>query len=396
MRSEPTKYLLFYFTTALGSAVSSIASFISIETAFKSITLLASALSLKTFVSAIFSYKSESIIKIIGIRKSFIYSQLFGCVSLVILYFGFKETNLIFTFTGIVFCSLPGALVAILLTILIKTNSTNDSMYRLLSAKREIIGAIVLLIASLFTPVLLWAFNLYYALIFDLSSYILGLFLLFTLKFDINISIETKPAINNNEMQDIFKSPFTWTFILQTTAALALIGLIPMLASSSRLPFSSQLNTHLREFLWTSEAITALVASTLYLYTRDKINGVIIKCLLMCSSIFLLLFNKNSSIYITLLYCTLISLITSLSFMKFRDDYILTAQHHNEKIRLYSSFSVFQKNFIQFISPLAISIFYTSFKSCYGYMVFLFVQLFAVFLYILFSNLNTRSVAYIR
>lgn len=378
--------------------MSSIASFLSIESIFSSTTLLAFALSLKTLASAVFSFKAERLIKILGLRNSFLYSQLFGCASLCVLYYGFKESNVILTMCGIMLNSLPGVLVAILLTIIIRTNSANDNCYRGLSAKREIIAAVVLLIASICAPLLLWCYNLNYALAIDFVSYSLGLLLLINFKLNLNNTIEPKQTqtINNNQKIEIFKSSHTWTFILQTIASLALIGLIPMIASSSKLPLAANLNDHLREFLWISEAITALLASTIYFYIKNKINSEIFKCSLMLSSIFLFCFSINSSIYTLLIFCTIISLITSLSFMKFRDDYVLSAKNNGIYVIHYSSFSFFQKNIMSFISPLVISVFYTHFNRYYGNLIFIFIQLFTIFLYIIYTNIFTTNAAYIQ
>jgi len=65
------------------------------------------------------------------------------------------------------------------------------------------------------------------------------------------------------------------------------------------------------------------------------------------------LFFKSAITIITI--AGSISLLMSLSFQKFRDDYILHTGQEHEKIKSYSALANFQRNFVFFISPILLS-----------------------------------------
>ena len=87
--SLQNRLILFFFVTSLGSALSSIATFLSIEHYFESLILLGIALSVRTLASAVFSAFSNDIIHRLGLAQSLLASQIFGCLSLAVLFLGF-------------------------------------------------------------------------------------------------------------------------------------------------------------------------------------------------------------------------------------------------------------------------------------------------------------------
>ena len=354
------KLFIFLFTTGLGSCLSSFASFLTIEKYFNGLFYLGIALSFKTLAASIFSYHAEYFIKKLGVYFSFIASQIFGLISLFILFLGFQSHSFSLVVFGIMLTSIPTALVAILLTFTLKISTHSEFEYRKNSGAREFISGIAMLIGALLAPLLLLIINLYGVLLIDALSFILGTLLLYHINF--STLPKTNEVSSNILNSNIFKSRETWIFVIQTCASLSLVALIPIFASSSSISFTYNIPPLLRQWIWVIDALTWLLGSFIYLIAKNIKSYRGAELLIICNAILLTPLLYSSSAPIVFLVLIGISLASTISFMQFRDDYVLNAKNDIKLIASYSSFSLLQKNFVYFLSPLLISGLFSKFK----------------------------------
>ena len=351
------RLILFFFVTSLGSALSSIASFLSIENYFRSLFFLGLALSVRTFASATFSYISNSIIHKFGLRKCLLLSQIFGCLALLVLYAGFHFNNFSLTLLGIMLTGLPSTFASILLTILLRVSSQDSANFRKYSGKRELVFGVAMLAASIMTPILLYKFSINTVLLIDVVSYIFGILLIINLSFNEQAQLDSSETAGLGRL--IFTSQPISTFMLKTSAALILAGLLPLLAASGSISFTADMPILLRQWLWSIEDITAISASLMYLIFTILRAQTWFEELLMLSGIWLivpLLYLSNVSVVISAI---IICLLTDFSGQKFRDDLIISAGDNQKLIKAYSAISQFQRNFIFFLSPIILTILFT-------------------------------------
>ena len=352
--SLQNRLILFFFVTSLGSALSSVAAFLSIENFFNSLIFLGIALSVRTLASALFSYISNNVIQKLGLHLSLLISQLFGCLALVVLFFGFYFNIFALTILGIILTGLPATFVAILLSIILRVSSENSDTFRKYSGRRELVFGIAMLLASLLAPLLLYKFSLNLVLLMDGFSYVCGFFLLTNLK----LTEQLAPNENNESIplrKLFFSSKSVSSFLLKTSASLLLAGLLPLLASSSSIEFTANMPVLMRQWLWAIEDVTAISASLIYLIFTVLRRQKWFESLVMLSGIWLLiplLFSGNTSIVIAAI---VICLLTDFSGQKFRDDLVISAGDDAHLIKAYSAIAQLQRNFIFFLSPLLLT-----------------------------------------
>ena len=352
------RLILFFFVTSLGTALSSIASFLSVEKYFQSLILLGFALSIRTLASAVFSYFANDIIQKLGLVRSLLVSQIFGCTALIVLFLGFHFDTFIITILGIVLTGLPSTFVAILISIILRISSDNSELFRKYSGRRELVFGIAMLISSILAPILLWKFSLNFVLLVDVISYLIGFSLIIKLKIN-----ERAPDEENNKPLPLRQLALTsrnaQDYLIKTSASLLLAGLLPLLASSGKIQFTMDLPVLVRQWLWSIEDITAISASMLYLLFAFLRKQKFFDIFVMLSGIWLvipIIFAFNYSIIIAVV---VICLLTDFSGQKFRDDLIISAGNDANLIKANSALSLFQRNFIFFISPILLSVLFT-------------------------------------
>lgn len=362
--SLQNRLILFFFVTSFGSALSSVATFLSIEHYFRSLILLGIALSIRTLASAVFSYVANDLIQRLGLMWSLLVSQIFGCGALLVLFLGFHFDIFIITILGIVLTGLPSTFVAILMTIVLRISSDNSALFRKYSGKREVVFGVSMFLSTMLAPVLLWKFNLNFVLLIDSLSYVIGFIIL--LKFTIRdpITLEEDNTKPQALRRILLTSKNVQEYVLKTSASLLLAGLLPLLASSSQIQFTMDMPTLMRQWLWSIEDITAISASLLYLFLSIIRKYKFFDLIVMLNGAWLIiaaLLTHNYSIIISVI---VICLLTDFSGQKFRDDLIISAGSNSNLVKSYSALSSFQRNFIFFVSPILLSflISYTTIK----------------------------------
>lgn len=352
------RLMLFYFVTALGSALSGTASFLSLENFFHSLIFLGFALSARTFASASFSYIANHLIHRFGLHACLLFSQLFGCLSLAVLYVGFNFHQFSITIMGIVLAGIPFAFVSILLNVILRISSEDHKIFRKYSGRRELVFGIAMLLSSLLAPLLLYKYNLNIVLLVDAISYFLGILLIanLTIKGQADLDAKNKPV---SLRKLISSSRPAQAFFFKTSAALLLAGLLPLLASSGKIAFTEHMPVLMRQWLWAIEDVTAISASLVYLIFSILQTQKRFEDFLMLSAVFLiipLLYLSNESVILTIV---VICLLTDFANQKFRDDLIVSAGQNTDLIHAHSALAQFQRNFIFFLSPLILTLLFT-------------------------------------
>jgi hypothetical protein len=378
--SLQNRLILFFFVTSLGSALSSIATFLSIEHYFQSLVLLGVALSVRTLASAIFSYYSNDIIQKLGLMRSLMASQVFGCLALAVLFLGFHFDSFVITIIGIILTGLPSTFVATLITIILRISAENSDLFRKYSGRRELVFGVAMLLSSILAPVLLWKYNLNFLLLVDSVSYIVGFVLLLNLNLDKQATPEDEEKKPQRLVPLLLASKHAKEYMLKTSASLLLAGLLPLLASSAQIQFTMDMPLLLRQWLWSIEDITAISASLIYLLLTMVRKHRFFDAVVMLSGVWLIIPIVSAHHYSIIISAVMICLLTDLSGQKFRDDLIVNAGNDSSLIKSYSALSLFQRNFIFFISPILLSILiaYTSVWISVGIIVFMQIGLYAV------------------
>lgn len=372
--SMQNRLILFFFVTSLGSALSSVASFLSVENLFQSLIVLGVALSARTLASAIFSYVANSVIQRFGLYTSLIVSQLFGFAALAVLYWGFSSGYFMIVLLGVMLTGLPTAFVGILLTIILRVTSKGSDEFRKYSGKRELVFGMGMLLASVIAPLLLYRFSLNTVLLMDAISYILGLMLILRLNLDAHVPPEGE-HVRLPLRRLLGKSQPVNAFLLKTSASLLLAGLLPLLASSGKIEFTADMPVIFRQWLWAIEDVTAISASLMYLIFSALRGQKWFNGLVMFSGAWLLvpiIFPGNIGIVIA---AVIICLLTDFSGQKFRDDLVIGAGNDSQLIRAYSSLAQLQRNFIFFISPILLTVLLSTYSTIITFFVIVIIQL---------------------
>jgi hypothetical protein len=382
------KILGFFVFTAVGSSLSSLATFLSIETYFHSIKYLGIALCLRTLSSGIFGYQSNRIIQKLGLHDSFLLSQSLGFLSIIVIFCGFHYQEFSIVLCGLILIGLPLTFSTILLTIAFKIGVDEDGLYRKYSGSRELIFGFSRLSACLLVPLLMFEFNLNTILVINAAAYLIGGLFLFRSDLK-SISKEnfSKPAIKINHL--ILMSKNTWVYVCQTTSSFLLAAFIPILASSENMELTKKLSPMLRQSLWSIEAVTMILSSILYLFAKRFRESKAVKTVLMLNGIFLTLLLLSTQTAVVMSVIVLVSISMMLAFYIFRDDYVIHAGADLRLIEAHAAFSSVQKDLIFSVSPVILTYIFANFGLNIAIISLLFLQ---VFLYVVCQVIQKNDV----
>lgn len=371
--SLQARLLVFYLITTLGYSVTSLATFLSIESNFHSMGYLGAALSLRTLSSCIFGYKANHLIQKINIRNSFICSFVFGLLSIGCIFSGFYYHVFLMVLFGLVLLGLPSVLTTILLTITLRISSKNENTFRKFSGSRELVFGFSRLFACLLAPILLLILNIKDIIFANLITYIVGLLIFFSINFQVLLAEKTlKPAIEIRHL--IFKSRETWLYICQIASSMLLIALIPLFASSESIFLTKNVPILLRQSLWSVEAVTMVMGSAIYIIAKHVRENEGIKAILMLNGMFLLLLLLSSQAWVIVAVAALISFSIMLSFYIFRDDYVVNAGNDTRLIEVHASCSAVIKDLIASVSPMLLTFLLAGFRLEIAISLILFIQ----------------------
>lgn len=347
----------FYFITSIGSALSSIAVYLSIDNYFRSLVLLSIALSAKTVASAFASYISKSLIdKFSNLSIILFISQAFGLVSLLVIYFGFKEESYSILLLGVILTGFPGSVISIVMTISFKKISNENKVFRKASGIREIAFNFAMLLSVLLAPVLLYYYSVSFLLLIDAISYFVALLLLFYKSLNLEMKSYNVPESETVKQTGLiklfFKSKSVQVFFFKINAAMLLVGLLPLLSASNHFDLTSHMPVILRQWLWVIEDIAAMLAGFLYLKygSRHHRSGFIF--ILQLNAIFLVFTLVSKDYIIVSLALTLIYFSIYYAFQKFRDDFLVELPKNSPLVNAHAALSQLIRSIAYTVSPL--------------------------------------------
>lgn len=278
-------------------------------------------------------------------------------LSLILLSLSFNHQSFSLALIGIMASSIPLTFILILMTITLKLASESDEEYRKQSGIRELLLGIGLFLAATTTPFLLLNFSI--NVVFSVSGilFALGTLLIFLIKIDkFKTPDKDETGFSPDVKTNIFHYRATWVYIIKTSSSLILASFVPLIASSTQIHLTESLAPTLRELLWSVESAVIILSAIFYVTFKANRNKPWFQ-LILCINSPILFIALISNSYLSILVAAIgISLLVYLSFQQFRDDYILAADKNFELITNFSAFSMLQRNFIFFISPLVVGL----------------------------------------
>lgn len=345
------RLLLTYFTTAVGTSVSSIAIFLIIESTFSNTHTLGMALSVKTLASFFFGFYAAYFVQFLQLRKALLASQLMGICSLLLYSIGLKYHILFIVVCGIVTSAISSSLLMVSLMSSIRSLNQTEHKFRKISGYRNAIYGFASLVASIAAPLILTKFNIFFILALDMLTFLIAFSLIFNEK---NIQITNSISSHKPIKLYILKEFSTIKFILLYSSALILISLIPLVASSSKIEFSKHLPILFRKSIWSFQAITVIFSSILYSHSQKLLKTFPVRLIIFINGIFMIPLAFNQSPITVTFVVLLVSFSIFLSDQKIIDDFIVQANSPN-KTTDSIAFGYAFKNFLYAISPLLLN-----------------------------------------
>lgn len=348
----PYWLLLFYFTTTLGSIFSSIAIFLEIEPTFQKVFLLSLALAIRTFAMMLFSYHSSKIFRFFGIKRTFLFAQILGILALVFIFWGFKIFFFPLVIFSIILSGIPANLVNVGLIATLRATIQSSSQFRKFSGAREILLGCSQMIGGITVPFILIKKGLSAILIIDLISYLLAIVIVFQIPKSQWPEDPIQPQEKTNCL--LLKNQEFLQFAVLTGIPLLFIGLLPLLASSTKLNIIQHFPETIRKSLWTIEGITTILAGFLYLSTQKLLRNPFVKNFILLNSFWLLVLLLPTHFVIHMIVLLLISISWILGFLKLRDDLLLSIKSQPSLINTYTGLATAFRLVMGTISPFVL------------------------------------------
>ncbi|MEZ4870822.1 MAG: hypothetical protein R2827_00985 [Bdellovibrionales bacterium] len=345
--------------TFTGSAVSSLATFLSIESHFQSFVYLSLALALKTGSAFVLGANMPRIVSHWGPYRACFLSQLLGLVALGFLYYGFSQNSIFSVLSGIVLSGLPMGIIRIVLNSEIRMQIPEEDLFRKVSALKESVMGILFLLTALLIPFLLLSFDIKQLIIFDGVSYLIA----FVLFFRLSVKEKYTPPAQPYKLKaiDLFKRRSVLQYVLYAGPILLLGGALPLLASSNEINFSNQLPDIARHALWAFEAASILIASIFYIRLRSKISGSRLKYLLAMNGVFLAFTLWAPSHTVVMASLFMMALFMFFGLQAAQDDLLLACKDDGELTYRFSSLIGVLRNLGLALSPLILGSIFKSF-----------------------------------
>lgn len=349
---------VFFAITIFGSVLTSITCFVQIIPYFHSVSKLAWVLSLNTLFMAVYATFCGFLLRRIGVKRLFIITQMIGAIGVGILIFAFFNKSFALIILAIAFTGFTASNIQSLMTITLKQISYDEVTFRKASGSREMLFGFLRLAGGLLAPALLIFLNVYYVFCVDLLTYIISIIFLTKLVFP---TLPMQKESNSKTFQNLL-TPESVRFFVFTSAAMLLIGLIPMLASAGHFSVTEPLPIYLRQSIWSIDGLTMMLGSMFYVVFKNFKYNKIILLLLTANALYLAIVTPQNATYTIIPVLIVMSFVLYLAFAKFRDDYVLSANQNLQLVVSYSAISTMQRNIMCFISPLILAFLLTHYN----------------------------------
>jgi len=364
--------LLFFLATQVGSSLSIVATFISVESAFGNLSLLGVALSFNTIIAVAFGYLMPSLSFRFGLSKVLAAGQIIGLISVGVFWQSFERKSILLLALAVVLAAFQRVSLGVALTAGLKKEIQDEDLYRKFSARREFIGGISMVVAGLAAPLIIHSLNLNWVWVIDFISFLIAFAILpFAKMGGTNLPKNQAPLPSF----PLLTSPEYLRFFLSISAALLGIGLLPLMAGSET--FFSQTSNfliQLKKVLWSVEGLMALTAGIFYLRFHQFLRG---KNILFLVNLWpLLIFSLWPSLATFILLVIWVPLTFNFAFMTLRDDLLVSCQNDHGKIEKMSAYATLARAALSSVSPLALGAAYGLFQNWTSAALILIVQIF--------------------
>lgn len=337
----------------IGSSLTTVSAFISVEGALGSATYLAWALSLRTAGFFAFSYFSPYLLNRFGEKLTILGAQFFGLFALTILGLGFESGNPFAICVGIVLAGIPGNLLVTGTVATLKQLVTDPDVFRRLSARREIMSGATLCFAGLVAPLVVPKIGLAMVFFLDAVTYLGAVIALLFLKLpkqNIDSSFPVFPAPR------LFLTSDARSFLLSVSGPLVLMATLPMLASSSAIRATLSLSSELFRSMWAIEGLVGVSAGLFYSRFGLKHQNLIVKMFTHVNVVFVLIVFLPVAETVKFLTLCMIPLTYSVAFFYDRDNLLLNAKDDRSLINVYAAFSGLTRSFWGSVSPFVYTV----------------------------------------
>ena len=358
MNADLRRYFAFFAATFLGSCLTAIASMLQVDAVFHSIGLVAVALSLKTLFLMLVGLGAPRMILSLGLRRSLWLAQLSGVAFLGLLWAGFASGSFPLTLLGIFLSSAPSVLLNVVNASLFRLLSSRQEGFRSLQGSQQTLAGLCFIAASVAVPLLMNRLGFGAVVLIDAATYAIGAWFLRSKISGWIETVETQEgpaaAAAPEASAPLWRGPGAAEFALLSAAAYLLIGMGPLISSSTRSLWAEGLSAAPHGLLWTVEALAAFLSGLIYRsYAKNARLQAALALPVPLGLLLIPLVRARTPFWIGLWLGSL-SLSMALRYMKTRDDFLLRFSTKAASVRASASVGIWA-NFIMFLSPLLLT-----------------------------------------
>jgi len=300
-----------------------------------------------------------------NLRRTLIFAQLSGILSLGIVYLGFATQDFVLAMVGMICAGVPTVLLNIISTSVFKIQSDQPEYFRKLQGAVSTIAGACFLFAAILAPLIVHAFGLSWILALDACTYLIGGLYLASEGGAWIVNLNGDPQTDGGpkaathaaaQTNAVWKSPIAVQFFLLAISAYLLVGVMPLVASSNDTLWGATLSSAgLRSgSLWCLEALSILSAGLVYArIAANRKLGAILDLPVPPAILLMPLFFVQDSVALIVFLLFFTALFTQLKFMRTRDNFLLVARSSDDTVRA-SALAIMVGNGLMFLSPLLV------------------------------------------
>lgn len=357
-------YFVVHALTLLGSSITGITCFLQVGASFPQLGYVSAALALKTLAMITVGMLAPGVIARWSLRWTLVAAQAAGIAALAVVYAGFQLHSFALAMAGMILAGVPTVLLNIVSTSALKLQAAEPAAFLKLQGRMAAIGGATFLGAALIAPLALQRLGLGGVLAFDAITYgMAALYLASAAGAWLRGGTAGEAAAGGAAAPSeapaaapVHGAP-ALRFALLAVPAFLLVGLLPLVASSSGTMWTAAL---LQAGIspgqvWALEAIAVLGAGLVYArasaqaWSRRLLDLPLPPALLLLPLYFI---GTHALVVLPLLLLT--GLATQLKFMRLRDQYLLQSRSGAETVRA-SAMASMVGNGLMFLSPVVLA-----------------------------------------
>ena len=302
----------------------------------------------------VFSYNVNRVFAVLGLRRTYLTSQIFGLVAVGILYWGFSQLSYLIIVAGLLLAGLPGNLVSVGIISIIKQQTSDAAQFRKYSATREVILGTSQIIAGISVPFLIPSIGVSGILVLDALSYITAFIYISRVLTESSIprDLGTIPPFPN--FHYIFRPRFK-EFAFIAASPLLLLAFLPMMAGSDNFSSILSLPDSVRRSLWAIEGFTMALSGSAYFLMKKWFDYSSFLALFLLNGLWVTTLNLPHTTTVSIGVCIVIAFSFNFCFVRLRDDLLIASGHDKASITAYSGLALAFRSAMATISPFLLA-----------------------------------------